>query len=213
MNLQLAQLRSLISERFPAAMHTHFSQPKGAEEKSVRLWPGKLVEVVSPNLAAGAGLLLLQLAAQAKGSLAWIDAADSLDLASLPRGLGNRLLWLRGHGVKDSLKAADMLLRDGNLQTVFLDLRLVSEKQLASLPSSIWHRLRMLSEKTHAAAGIFTPSATVACAAARWSVNGRFDLASLHQEHGVLVNELQILAQRGQGIMPADDCDGVPLQS
>lgn len=204
MNAQLAQLRSLVAARFPAAMQACFIGASTPVNQNVGLLPGKLVEIVSPDHAAGAGLLMLHLGQQAQGSLAWVDAADGLDLTSLPLELRQRVLWLRAHGVKDSLKAADMLLRDGNLQTVFLDLRLAPERQLHGLPSSIWHRLRMLAEKAHVSVAVFTPFQMVGCAAARWAVKGAFDLNSLQQERDVLRNALHTIPQRGAGLAMPD---------
>ncbi|MES2595591.1 MAG: hypothetical protein V4662_09665 [Verrucomicrobiota bacterium] len=142
---------------------------------------------------------MLHLGQQAQGGLAWVDAGDCLDLASLPLELRKRVLWLRAHGVKDSLKAADMLLRDGNLRTVFLDLRLEPEKNLFGLPSSIWHRLRMLAEKANVSVGIFTSFQTVACAASRWHVRSDFDLSSLHRDRDIMRSALQTTQQRSLG--------------
>lgn len=200
MNPRLVQLQSLVAARFPAAMQTHFTKPPSISGNSVSLLPGKLVEVVSPPQGTGTGLLIQHLAGLDQKPLAWIDAADSLDLASLPSSLRQRLLWLRGRGAKDSLKAADMILRDGNLQTLLIDLRMVPERQLFGLPSSLWHRLRMLAEKTQASVGVFTPFKTVGCAAMRWSVNSLFDLESLHTLRSDLLHELQSIQQRGSGM-------------
>ncbi len=204
MNTQLAQLRSLVAARFPAAMQASFLGSSITVNETVKLRPGKLVEIVSSDQSAGAGLLMLHLAQQTQGPLAWVDAADGLDLASLPLELRQRVLWLRAQGMKDSLKATDMLLRDGNLQTVFLDLRLVPERQLHGLPSSIWHRLRMLAEKAHVSVVVFSPLQMVGCAAARWSVKGRFDLNSLQQERDVLRHALHTIPQRGAGSVVPD---------
>lgn len=213
MNTQLAQLRSLIAARFPTAVQTDFSRASSMDNDSIELVPGALVEIVAPELAAGAGLLLLHLCSQAKGPLALVDANDSLDLPALSSELRNRLLWLRGHGVKDSLKAADMLLRDGNLTTVLLDLRQVPSTQLLGLPSSIWHRLRMLAERAHAAVMIFTPCQTVGCAAMRWSVSGDFNLGSNREERRNLISRLHPVCQRGFGMATAVDGHGLSLQS
>ena len=200
MNPRLVQLQSLVAARFPAAMQTHFSGVPSISGNLVSLFPGKLVEVVSPARSTGTGLLMQHLAGLDQKPLAWIDAADSLDIASLPSSLRQRLLWLRGRDVKDSLKAADMILRDGNLQTLLIDLRMVPERQLFGLPSSLWHRLRMLAEKTQASVGVFTPFKTVGCAAVRWSVNSPFNLESLHTLRSDLLQELQSIQQRGSGI-------------
>lgn len=213
MNNQLTQLRSQLAARFPAAMQADFLRSSASASEALELCPGKLVELVSPEATVGAGLILLHLSQQAQGPLAWVDAADGLDLASLPMELRQRVLWLRAQGVNDSLKAADMLLRDGNLQTVLLDLRLVPERQLHGLPSSIWHRLRMLAEKAHAGVAVFTPFQTVGCAAARWSVKGAFDLNSLQHERDVLRGQLQAIPRRGLGSVPELELGELSLPS
>ncbi len=198
MNTQIDQLRALVASRFPTAMQTDFSRPSHVNG-GVELVPGALVEIVATNQVAGAGLLLLHVCNQAVGPVALVDANDALDLAAIPVELRNRLLWLRGHGVGDSLKATDLLLRDGNLSSVLLDLRQVPLAQLSGVSSSVWHRLRMLAERAHAGVMIFTSHKAVGCAAVRWLVSGAFRLNDVQEEQGGLLGGLNPICQRGFG--------------
>ncbi|MEM7148126.1 MAG: hypothetical protein AAF591_23690 [Verrucomicrobiota bacterium] len=95
----------------------------------------------------------------ASGSrLCLVDGSDSFDPQSHHPHTLHRLLWVRCHTAADAVKAADLLLRDGNLPLILLDLLLNPLPELQRLPPSAWHRLRALAEKTGAALLAFTPS-------------------------------------------------------
>lgn len=197
MKTTVSQLRLLVAATFPEAMQTVFARDMSPLNHVMELRPGKLVEVVSRSPNSGAGLVLLNLCEKASGPVAWVDGEDALDPVFLSPESRNRVLWLRCQGVKHAMKAADMLLRDGNLQTVLLDLRMVPERQLYGLPSSIWHRLRMLAEKSHASVAVFSSHKSVTCASARWVLESGFDLASLQQQRTELASALHPLSARG----------------
>ncbi len=207
----IAHLRGLLQQRFPEAMLTG---PRTAEEITpaarVDLLAGKLVEVVSEPGCTGAGLLLVNLlddgGAETPRAAALVDGGDGFDPACLPAAQRQRLLWVRCRQITECVRAADLLLRDGNLDKVVLDLRLLPRRELLGLPSSVWHRLRMLAERSHACVAVFSASRTVPCAARRWVLENAFDLASMELETGMLLQRLRPRLQRGAGADPWREC-------
>lgn len=171
MKISFLQLQALLHDRFPGASpvfhHHNFT------EAPPSLLPGRLVEVVGST----SSLLLRQFCAGQKTAL--IDGADALDPSSIDSLDLQRLLWVRCHKATEAIRAADLLLRDGNLPIVLLDLRLLPQRELLSLPSSVWHRLRMLAERGNAAVAVFSPCKVVACAAQRWVSDARHSLDSI----------------------------------
>ncbi len=164
MNPTLAQLRDLLQSKFPEATATHAptAQPLSALPT---LLPGKLIEISS---LATTHLLHHLLSDSPSTSSALIDSSDSFDPASTPPHLLPHLLWLRCQTLPQALKAADLLLRDGNLPRVLIDLRLQPPLDLARLPNSTWHRLRLLAERSGTAVALFTPTPLIPCTAQRW---------------------------------------------
>lgn len=176
MSASLAQLRDLIQQRFPSAAAPVFKRPS-ADSDSPALLPGRLVEIVGPT----SGLILRHFIHGQRTAL--IDGADAFDPAGLDPADLQHLLWVRCRKATEAIRAADLLLRDGNLPSVLLDLRLLPQRELLSLPSSVWHRLRMLAERGDAATAVFSPCKVVACAARRWFQTQERTLADL-EPHG-----------------------------
>lgn len=164
MNTTLAQLRSLLQSKFPEAIATHAAAPPPPAALPT-LIRGKLIEISS---LATTHLLHHLIQSSSGAACALIDSSDSFDLASTPPDLLSHLLWLRCQTLPQALKAADLLLRDGNLPNVLIDFRLQPPLDLARLPNSTWHRLRLLAEHSGTAVALFTPTPIVPCTAQRW---------------------------------------------
>jgi hypothetical protein len=83
--------------------------------------------------------------------VALIDGCDSFD----PQPLGNaglqHLLWVRCNKACEAIKAADLLLRDGNFPLVIVDLVLNPRAELRKIPQTNWYRLQRLVEPTSVA--------------------------------------------------------------
>jgi hypothetical protein len=159
-----------------------------------------VTELSSPQVSAGSALLLYTLLEKARreGSfLALVDGRDSFD----PQPLGNRrlrhLLWVRCTKALDALKAADLLLRDGNFPLVVLDLVLNSSSELRKIPSSSWYRLQRLVETTPATFLVLTRTSIISSAQLKLSLENAWILADLKQDH--LTGRLKVLVQRTQG--------------
>ena len=125
-------------------------------------------EIVAAGPACGTSLVLAALLARplpAGLPLALIDARDSFDPDSFPAADCARLLWLRCHATDHALAAADLLVRDGNLPLVLLDLAALPARELRRIHHATWHRLRQLAADRGPTLLALTPAPTVPCAA------------------------------------------------
>jgi hypothetical protein len=162
MKTTLFELQNLLRDRFPEAMAAS-SDSRRLQVVQPTLQPGKLVEITGPD----SGLLMHRFIAEQPCAL--IDAADAFEPGGLEASALRHLLWVRCQKASEAMRAADLLLRDGNLRVVLIDLRLRPVRELFALPSSVWHRLRLLAERGGAAVAVFSPCQVVACAAGRWA--------------------------------------------
>ena len=187
---KVVELRSLLREQFPEAHAPEKpAYPENGENEDREpgfslgvkcldelraIEPGTVTELVGRRAGCGAGAVIAALVKAAsegeqKRHLALIDGTGSFD----PQGLGEefcrRLLWVRCRRdrVDHAVKAADLLLRDGNLPLVLMDLQLGSPRGIRPIPSSSWYRLRSLAEKTGAVFLVFTPEPLVPAAQLR----------------------------------------------
>ena len=168
----IVDLRNLLAERFP-------HPPAPADARLVTGFPfldqviggglpkSAITELISPQLSAGSASLihaLLQTAERDRYFLALIDGADSFD----PEPLGNlclrHLLWVRCHKAFEAVKAADLLLRDGNFPLVIVDLVLNAPKELRKIPQTSWYRLQRLVETSPTACLVLSRQSMVSSA-------------------------------------------------
>ena len=197
------QLRQMLSERFPGVRMRLDEQP--AME---RFWPtgiasldgplrgglpqGALTEIIAPGPSAGSATVLhrlLQHAAVEKRTIAMIDGNDSLDVTSIDPAVLARLLWVRCRSADEALKAADLVLRDGNLPLVLLDLKTNPESQLRKIPATTWYRFQRLIEGTATVTIAFTSRPMVTPAAVKVALRSRLSLAMLEAEE--IINHLE----------------------
>jgi hypothetical protein len=116
--------------------------------------------------------------------IALIDGRDSFDPASYGSAACSRLLWVRCHHAAESLRCADLLLRDGNLPLLTLDLQLTPLRELQDIPASSWYRLRNLARQSDATLLAFTPRHLIPCAALQLTFPSIFDLGDLVEVEG-----------------------------
>lgn len=140
---------------------------------------GRLTEVVAPQ-GSGAflGMVLRALATEGKRA-ALIDGRNALDPQSLGPELCRNVLWVRCCEATEAIKAADLLLRDGNLPVVILDLQMNTQRDLAEIPNPTWYRLRNLAEETDTALLTLTETRRVPCAALRLELRSDLTMESL----------------------------------
>lgn len=137
--------------------------------------PGTLAELAGGGPGSGLSLVIASLLAtrdfpgapSTERPLALIDARDSFDPASFAPDQCARLLWVRCRETGDALRAADLLLRDGNLPLVVLDLAGLPARELRRIPLATWHRLRQLAASTATTLLALTPTPSILPAQSR----------------------------------------------
>lgn len=202
----IIELRQLLAERFPGlrtradelSTAKHAAWPTGVPQLDGPLRgglnQGALAEIVAERPGAGATLLMTALLHRALGEnkfTAVIDGQDSLDVTQLGDNL-SRLLWVRCRGTVEALKAADLLLRDGNLPLVLLDLTSNPAVQLRKIPATTWYRFQRLLEQTTAVCVVMVPRPMVAPAQVRITLRSRFSIQALDREPQELLGELKL---------------------
>ena len=196
----VVDLRNLLAERFPHA-------PASAEGRLITglsfldrtigggLPKGAITELISPQVSAGSALLIHALIQSASGTaVALIDGRDSFD----PQPLGNaclrHLLWVRCNKAFEAIKAADLLLRDGNFTLLIVDLVLNPPEELRKIPQTSWYRLQRLVEPTSAACLVLTRQSMVGSAQLKIVLENLWTLETFEKENAI--SRLQFRIQR-----------------
>jgi hypothetical protein len=97
------------------------------------------------------------------------------------------------------VKATDLLLRDGNLPLVLLDLQTMAPRQLGRIPMSTWHRFQRLVEMSGTALVVLTPQPIVEAARIRIALNAHWDLAVLKRPRRELLANIAVqIFRRGR---------------
>jgi hypothetical protein len=209
---KVLELRQLLADRFGAA-------PSRTEEgyftglpvlDEIGVPKAALTEIVSSITSGPGGSLLLYglLHATIKGGgrVILIDGKDTFAPKGLPPLDLKRLLWTRCRNAAESMKLADLAIRDGNVPLVILFLTLNPTSELRRLPATAWHRLQMLAEKSAVTVLVFSPQALVGCARLRLTASGAFPLAKLHRRRAELLPGLSLqLERRRMGRERRDD--------
>jgi hypothetical protein len=196
----IVELRQLLAERFPG-VRMSAERPESISQSCVTGIPqidsllhgglpkGGITEITSAGLSSGSLLFLgsvLQEAQRRGDWLAIVDAADSFDPAGLDPEALSRLLWVRSSSVKDAIKATDLLLHDGTISVVALDLVFCAHNQLRKIPSSTWFRLQRILDYNSTALVVLAPEHLISNAQARLALEKRFNLESMDQPREVL---------------------------
>jgi hypothetical protein len=202
---KIIDLRKLLAERFPhapVAAATQLITGLAFLDEAIDggLPKGAITELISPRISAGSASLihaLLQVAQRDRFFLALIDGRDSFD-PSASGGLGNaglhHLLWVRCTNALDAIKAADLLLRDGNFPLVIVDLVLNLPEELRKIPQTSWYRLQRLVEPAPTACLVMTRQGMVSSAQLKIVLENSWRLESFEDENAI--SRLQIRVQR-----------------
>jgi hypothetical protein len=202
---KIIDLRNLLAERFPhpstlPSLRLATGLPAIDQAIQGGLPKNSITELSSANVSAGSALLLCALLQSAQHDgyfLALVDGRDSFD----PQPLGNarlrNLLWVRCTKALEAIKAADLLLRDGNFPLVVLDLVLNAPEELRKIPQTSWYRLQRLVEAVPTAFLVLTRQSIISSAQLKLSLENTWTLADLEQDE--LTSRLNILVKRTQG--------------
>jgi hypothetical protein len=199
----IVDLRKLLAERFGVAVRPRKAIAPEAVSTGIQAldslleggWPkGGVSELVGQGVGSGVVQVLhawIRQTALEGQFLVLVDAGDSLDVDALEPRVLARILWVRGHSVEEALRAADLLLRDRNFPRVVIDLKPCPAKALGRISSSVWHRLRRLTEQHGTTALVMTPQPLVAGASCRVQVSADPGLDSIHSGPDAVLETLR----------------------
>jgi hypothetical protein len=200
----IVDLRKLLAERFPqtqlspgAVISTGLSSIDRAIGGG--LPKGAITELISPRLSAGSASLiyaLLQTAYRDRYFIALVDGRDSFD-PSASGGLSNsrlrNLLWVRCRQAVEAIKAADLLLRDGNFPLVIVDLVFNPPEDL-KIPQTSWYRLQRLVETAPTACLVLTRQSMISSAQLKIVLENAWSLETFEEDDAI--SRLRVQIQR-----------------
>ena len=161
---------------------------------------GAITELISPQISAGSASFiqaLLQAAHRDRYFLALIDGRDSFDpsaLAELGKVRLRNLLWVRCSKALKALKAADLLLRDGNFPLVIIDLVLNPPEELRKIPQTTWYRLQRLVKSSPTACLVLSRHGMVSSAQLKIVLENSWSLETFQEDEAT--SQLRIRVQR-----------------
>ena len=141
---------------------------------------------------------LLAASGRARHFIALIDGSDGFDPTSVETAALARLLWVRCHDAAEAVRAADLLLRDGNLPLVLMNLRGCADA--ARVPGQAWYRLQRIVEQSGVALLVLTRRAMIPSARVRIALHGVFTDDDLERDRAGLVAALTLETSRIQGL-------------
>jgi len=204
--LRLKALRTLVAEKFPPSPR----RPDGRLRTGCKAFDqkggflrGAVTEVCGSS--AGGSLLLAAVADAAVRDglfVGLIDAANSFEPSDWADEHLRRILWVICGAADLAIRAADILLRDGNLPVVVLDLQMLPALQLRRIPLSTWHRFRRLIEPTGTVLAVLTPQPLVEGASARMAIRTDLTLEAMHLPRPALWECLHVqVFERGTAVL------------
>ena len=202
-NARIIALRELLAQKFP--VHERPSSgtlPTGLDafdQAEGGLRRGALTELAG-SLSTGALFIetVLAMLRREKCFAALIDGGRSFDAESCPPEALRRLLWVQCAQADVAMKAADLLLRDGNLPLLVVDLQPLPRRDLQRIPASTWHRFQRLVEQTGTAFIVLTSRPMVEAAAVRIAVQNTWTLPAMRERRRALLHRLhaQVFSRR-----------------
>jgi len=199
---KIIDLRNLLAERFPhpsctTAPHLITGLPFLDEPIGGGLPRAAITELISPETSAGSASFiraLVHCAYRDHYFLALIDGRDSFDPCGLDNAWLQHLLWVRCSKASEGMKAADLLLRDGNFPLVIVDLVLNAPDQLRKIPQTNWYRLQRLVEVLPTACLVLTRYETVDSAQLKLVLENSWNIQTFETENAL--SPLRIVVKR-----------------
>ncbi len=202
--VKVADLRRILQEKFPARpapKEGYFRTGLESIDRERGL-PRAAVTEICGSLGTGSLLIaaLARAAHRARSFCALIDGGRSFDAFDLGQPVLKRLLWVLCDGAEQAVKAADLLLRDGNLPLILLDLQPLPAIQLRRIPASTWHRFHRVAEQGNAAFVVLTPRPMIEGARVRIAAESRWRLDAMIAPRRALIETLELkIFDRGMG--------------
>ena len=189
----IIDLRKALSERFPQRLApaasvlttglSFLDQTSGGG-----LPRSAITELITPLASAGSASLihaLLRSAQRDRHFVALIDGSDSFDPGSSDNSALRRLLWIRCRKAFDAVKAADLLLRDGNFPLMIVDLVLNTADELRKIPQTSWYRLQRLVEAVPTACLVIDRQSLVSSAQLKIILENSWTLETLERQNAI----------------------------
>lgn len=195
--MAISELRRLMGEKFPSTeLRPGGFLPTGLAPVDVVEGGLRRAAVTEFYGSTGSGTLfletMLRMCVREKCFAALVDAGRSFEPAGNPSPVLKRLLVVFCEEALKAIKATDLLLRDGNLSLVILDLQMVAPVVLRKIQASTWHRFQRLLEQTTTALVILTPQPMVEGAHVRISADANWTLAAQRRWRSELIQEMPI---------------------
>ena len=202
MSGKIIDLRNLLANRFPRApksVGTRLITGLAFFDQSVGggLPKGAITELITPPRSAGSASLVhsfIHGAYRDKYFVALIDGRDSFDPCALGNSILRQLLWVRCAKALEAIKAADLLLRDGNFPLLIVDLIFNSPEELRKIPQTIWYRLQRLVESVPTACLVLTRYEMVSSAQLKLVLENSWNLEILEKHDAI--SQLRIVVKR-----------------
>ncbi len=189
-------LRKQLREKFPQA-HGMRQEPEPARAvlrpfEAATFPLGAISEIVPAGAASGISLVIAGLLGDPTEiaphpELVLVDGSDSFDPASFSGAACSKLLWVRCRTAMESLKSADLLVRDGNVPFILLDATGLPRRELETLPASAWWRLRQTVEQGGIRFVVLAPFPLVPCASLRMTMNAGLTLKDFDLPRGEIL--------------------------
>lgn len=198
-------LRKQLREKFPQAHGVRAdAAPLVPEGKPFRVeaFPlGAISEVVPAGPVAGVSLMIAGLLgdpeeASPHPELVLVDGSDAFDPASFTGMACSKMLWVRCHSAMEMIKAADLLVHDGNLPLVLLDSCGLLRRDLNALPAAAWWRLKQAVERNGSRLVVLANSPLVPCASLRLSLAAGLSLHDFDCAREDLLERLQATPEK-----------------
>ena len=199
---KIIDLRKLLAQRFPhVALTTATRLFTGLSFLDERIGGGlprgAITELISPQTSAGSASLihaLIHCAYRDNYFLALIDGRDSFDPSGVENARLQHLLWVRCSKASEAIKAADLLLRDGNFPLVIVDLVLNAPEELRKIPQTNWYRLQRLVEVVPTACLVLTRYELVSSAQLKLLLENSWDIRTFETQDAL--SRVRIVVKR-----------------
>ncbi len=199
---KIIDLRNLLAERFShPSLTTATRLISGLPFLDERIGGGlpraAITELISSRTSGGSASLiraLVHCAYRDHYFLALIDGRDSFDPCGLDNTWLQHLLWVRCDKAPEAMKAADLLLRDGNFPLVIVDLVLNAPDELRKIPQTNWYRLQRLVEMVPTACLVLTRYDMVSCAQLKLVLENSWEIQTFETEDAL--SRLRIVMKR-----------------
>jgi hypothetical protein len=201
-SLKIQELRALLADRhFVAAFktkaitsHSSTGIPVLDEALAGGFAKRSLYEFITGPTGSGSATLTAGLLRRRQGQHRWtalVDGANSFEPDS--DRMYPEMLWVRCQTALQAIKGTDLLLRDGNVELIILDLALNDPAQVNKIPSSTWFRFQRLLEVSRNTLIVLTSKRLVSSTRASFKLTCRFDLNALERNADDLLAQLQVV--------------------